>query len=58
MGYLIIFNAAAAAQFVGLCLHCTGLFQPSNSYYRAIPRDNDVVIAVLRVENLSDNNPR
>ena len=40
MGYLIIFNvaAAAAAQFVGPCLHCTGLFQPSNSYYRAKPR--------------------
>ena len=32
MGYLIIFNVVAAAQFVGP--GCTGLLQPSNSYYR------------------------
>ena len=49
MGYLIIFNAAAAAQFVGLCcLHCTGLLQPSNSYYSV----NHDVVGILAPNNI------
>ena len=49
MGYLIIFNAAAA-EFVGLPLlrlHCTGLLQPSNSYYSM----NHDVVGILVPNN-------
>ena len=55
MGYLIIFNVVAAAQFVGP--GCTGLFQPSNSYYRGEPRGDDEGIFVGRGKERQPTSP-